>query len=254
MSAGFRIPIIALMGMFCLGVGLQAQEHAPVLTAQDLQAANWDLQSYYNPGLYLRKLTLRDARILPDGNRGYVYSPDFEVGTMPLTGDPHNNSFVRLRDDVCSSVAIVIAQAGSASTYPMGEEEGVKDQGIITARTFHVNHVFYGALTPGAPITVIEFGGTVHDGSETLEVPIEGMKPFKKGSDYLVFLDKVANHPSTAYFNFNFSHPQVINGRIYAGRRAGDDIIDPPYGVGETVEKFKANLVFCPGNSFTKSL
>jgi hypothetical protein len=237
-----KIPAIVLAAVLCLGLGLWAQEEAPALTGQDIEAASWAFQNYYDVLLYQRKLALRDAPILPDGNRGYVYSPDFEVGTMPLVGDSHKNSFIRLRDDVCSSVAIVIAQAGSASTYLMGEGEGVKDQGIITAGTFRVNQVFYGALTPGASITVIEFGGIVHDGSETLEVAIAGMKPFKKRGDYLMFLEKIPNYPSTAYFNFNFSHPQVLNNRIYAGRRAGDDIIEPPYGVGETVEEFQGNL------------
>jgi hypothetical protein len=235
-----KMPAIVLAAVLCFG--LQAQEQSPTLTAQDIQAASWGFQNYFDPELYLRKLTLRDARILPDGNRGYVYRPDYEVGTTPYTGDPHKDSFIRLREDVCSSVAIVIAQAGSGSTYLMGEDEGVKDQGIVTARTFRVGQVSYGALSPGASITVTELGGIVRDGSETLEVAIAGMKPFDKGNDYLLFLEKMPNHPSTSYFNFNFSHPQVIHDRIYAARRAGDEIIDPPYGVGETVEKFQSNV------------
>jgi hypothetical protein len=240
MKIHFTIPTIALGALLCLG--LQAQRQAATLTTQDIQAASWDFENYYDTGLYLRKLTLRDAPILPDGNRGYVYSPDYEVGTVAYTGDPHKDSLIRLREDMCSSVAIVIAQAGSASTYLMGEEEGVKDQGVITARTFRVSRAFYGGLSLGASVTVVEFGGVVRDGTETLEVAIAGMEPFNKGKDYLVFLEKVPNHPSAAYFNFNFSHPQIIDGRIYAGRRAGDDIIDPPYGVGETVEAFQSNV------------
>jgi hypothetical protein len=124
----------------------------------------------------------------------------------------------------------------------MGEDEGIKDQGIITAHTFLVSQVFYGALSAGASITVIEFGGIVHNGPETLEVAISGMKPFSEGNDYLLFLAKVPDHPSTAYFNFNFSHPQLLSNRIYAGPRPGDDIINPPYGIGETVEEFRSNV------------
>jgi hypothetical protein len=240
MKVDLKIPAIALLALLC--VGLQAQEQVPILTPQDIQAASWEFQNYYNPGLYLLKLTLHDAEILPDGNRGYVYSPDFEVGTTPYTGDSHKDSFIRLREDVCSSEAIVIAKAGPASTYLMGEDEGVKDQGIITAHTFMVSQVFYGSLSPGSSIAVIEFGGIVRNGSETLEVAIFGMKPFSKGKDYLLFLAKVPGHPSTAYFHFNPSHSQLVGNRIYAGERAGDNIIDPPYGTGESVEKFQSNL------------
>jgi hypothetical protein len=231
-----RITAIGLAVVLCLGA--QAQEQAPALTAQDIQAASWGLQNYLDPELDMRKITMRDmTRILPDGSRGYVYMPDYEVGTTPYTGDPHKDSIIRLHEDVCAAASIVIAEAGSASSYLIHE-----DQGIVTARGFRIGKVISGDLNPGASITVVEFGGIVRDGSETLEVAIAGMKPFHDGDDYLLFLEKISNHPSSAYFDFNFSHPQVIHERIYAQRRAGDDIIDPAYGIGESVEEFQSNI------------
>jgi hypothetical protein len=75
-----RITAIGLAVVLCLGA--QAQEQAPALTAQDIQAASWGLQNYLDPELDMRKITMRDmTRILPDGSRGYVYMPDYEVGT-----------------------------------------------------------------------------------------------------------------------------------------------------------------------------
>ena len=75
--------------------------------------------------------------------------------------------------------------------------------------------MFYGALSTGASITVIEFGGIVRNGPETLEVAQDGGNSRK---DYLLFLAKVPDQSSTAYFNFNFSHPQLVGNRIYAGK------------------------------------
>src|SRR5580704_2944126 len=99
-----NIAIIAVAALFCLGVG--AQQQGPVLTSQDIEAASWDFQNYIDADLVVHDLamsSLVNRKALPDGNRGYSYSPDYEVGTTPYTDDPHRDSLLRLREDVCSS-------------------------------------------------------------------------------------------------------------------------------------------------------
>jgi hypothetical protein len=235
MKVDLTPPTIMLTVLLCFG--LHAQQQAPALSLQDIWVASSEFQNYISPELELRNETLHDARTLPDGSRGYFYTPSSEIGTIPYTGDPHKDSLIRLNQEVCMATAIVIAKAGSASSYLIH-----RNQGIITARSFHIVQVLSGDLKPDGSVAVVQFGGMVRDGSETLEVRIEGAQPIVKEKDYLLFLKKARDYPSSAYLSFNFSPPRVISGHIYSTWRGGDEIIDSPYGVGDTVEKFKSNV------------
>jgi len=226
---------IVLTVLLCLR--LHAQQQAPTLLLQDIQAASEEFENDISPELDVRNETLHEARTLPDGSRGYSYTPGFEIGATPNTGDPHNDFLLRLNQEVCMAKAIVIAKAGPASSYLIHG-----DQGIVTARSYRVIQVLSGDLKPDDSVTVVQFGGIVHYGSETLEVRIEGAQPILEAKAYLLFLEKAGDHPSSAYLSFNFFPPRVINGHIYSSRRGGDGIIDSPYGVGDTVEKFKSSM------------
>jgi len=226
---------IVLTVLLC--IPLHAQQQAPTLFLQDLRAASQEFENYISPELDVRNETLHEARTLPDGSRGYSYIPSLEIGAAPNTGDPHRDFLIRLNQEMCTAKTIVIAKAGPASSYLIH-----RDQGIITARSYRVLHILSGELKPGDSVTVVQFGGIVHDGSETLQVRIEGAQPTSEGKDYLLFLEKADDHPSSAYLSSNLSPPRVINGHIYSSWKGGDDIIDSPYGAGDTVEKFKSSM------------
>ncbi len=235
-----------------LPLALHPQQPGPVLTQQDIQAAGYAFQNYISPTLLIFKKTLHDDVLtlplpsgtsrsrhlhLPDGNRGYTYIPDFTVGTEPYTGDPHHDSLVRLASEACTATAIVTARAGAASSYLVHD-----DQGIVTARTYHVTRVLSGTLTVGSDITVIGYGGTVRDDAGLLEVDVKGARPDLPGKQYLLFLDKQGGHPSGAYLTYDFWHDLVLSNRLFGSRRPGDEIIPAPHGVGESIPQFQNNI------------